>query len=224
MSFYDLCIQNARDLSEISETLYEGDDDFKNIIIEYNRLMYFTRVSQPGHISPAYPKKSLYHSIHNIEKYLPGNYTRQQRAHVGGYMKVEMARYIHSQLKDDEKLILSTGIFDNVSQNISINMASVIFDENNIPLLYDIDEYDIQKDDLRLIPDADATMRINTPYKTFEWWWKHTGCISYPNFQINGSQIIKFDITAVEWNDNTYLWGIVLKVLKDFHSSLEISE
>lgn len=113
ISFKDICLNNIVDIR-----LYEGDDNFKETIKEYNKLGFYTFTSQPS------------------ESYKNDNVSiRKQRAYVRGYMENNLAEYIYNKFKNHEYIIVRT-TEHNELPDLDIKFGSVSF-INGEPMLND---------------------------------------------------------------------------------------
>jgi hypothetical protein len=212
-TFHNACTDNLYHLNHY-DVLYElNNSNFSwiaDIIFEYNKLGFLTFTSQPGISQKTTIYKSAYHRHYEYTDHcniLYQNGIRQQRAYIRGYMKRSMAKYIVSNLLDDEFLFARSENVNNIAATFEIKLGSVNFYEN-IPM--DDKMHSIScTDDLKYIPDANASfsfdLPLRRPYKIEK---------EYDIIDID--DIVEFDILDTRWDNNDYLWKKLRDSIKKY--------
>jgi hypothetical protein len=202
-----LCEYNSNKLNNQPVILYELTflKWIFDIIIEYNRLGFFTFTSQPGKIHNNIMYKSEYHRHKERTKdNILCSVVRKQRAYIRGYMISSMADFVFDKLKDDPYLFVRTSTH-NIPFNHKIKFGSVNF-INDEPVSSEDVDVDIIED-CRNIPDANWSfnlkLSLRRPFNEL-----------YPNMTI--SNIDEFEIIDIRWNENSYLWTKLLDIINIF--------
>lgn len=190
--------------------LVGNNEWIKDIILDLNKMGFYTYTSQPGRISGnAVVFKTKYDRKHNIEENIISNcddkFCRKQRAYIRGYMDADMATYVVNKFVDDEFIYARStnhnGIIDD-----KIKLGSVVF-KNNEPLVYEMsDETDITK-----IIDSSETYNLAIPL--------HRPIIMmHEDITFNHNNIVEFDIVDIRWNENSYMWNKLHDVIKEYYT------
>ncbi len=211
-TFHDSCIDNINHIKQ-NDMLYELRNSLywiADIILEYNKLGFLTFTSQPGVAYKNIIYKSAYHRLYGDKKednIFYENGVRQQRAYIRGYMHRVMAKYIVTNLLDDEFLFTRAENLNNIVANFEIPLGSVNF-YKNIPMVDKIHSKS-SNDDLKCIVDGDASFSFDAPLHRPYRITKREEIVDIDN-------IVEFDILDVRWNNNDYLWKKLLELMQKY--------
>lgn len=211
--FQELCDDNFEYLKH-NDILYELNNNLnwiKDIILKCNKLGFFTCVSQPGSSHKNVIYKSEYDRKYRTYNILSTDGLRLQRAYVRGYMHKNMAKYIVGELIDDTFLFVRAENLNNICGNFDVKVGSVNFYENE-PLVKKMHSIKC-KDDLKNIPDGDASLNFESPlHRPFNFVRSDIDNI----YCIN---IVEFDILDKRWNNNEYLWKKLYELIVAYNSN-----
>ena len=175
--------------------LYELTGKFewiKQIVIQYNKLGFYTVASQPGKISI-------------IDKH--NNIVRKQRAYIRGYMHIDMANYIISKINTNSNPYIFVRSETNnkiLDKNKICTCGSVIF-INDIPGTMDFDS-----------GKYDQSFNFNLPLRrSYEFVIKNDVYDGLPK-NLNPQDITEFDILELNFNTNDF-WIYLLKIIEEFN-------
>jgi hypothetical protein len=197
--FEDLCssIKNV-DLIELTgEKLW-----IKDIILDLNKMGFYTLTSQPGEIINNFTTfKTAYDRKYNVEENIISNtdvYCRKQRAYIRGYMESDMATFIINKLIDDKFVYARSANHNEIDKLDNIHLGSVIFKNDN-PIIHEMsDEMDMMK-----VPDACEAYNLSIP-------------LHRPLMDIDN--IVEFDIVDRRWDTNDYMWNKLYDLIKEYYS------
>lgn len=211
-TFSDLCNYMADKLTKDPSILYEVCEGIKQIICEYNRLGFLTCTSQPGREYDSIMYKSEYHRYRErTAENILCPVIRKQRAYVAGYMKSQMADFIFNKLQYDPYLYVRTSNNDR-PVNFDIKFGSVHFHDGEPVLTESKEQWSFEE--TRNTPDAHWSFNFNRPVDRFPF------CLvfgqEYPD--IDPTDIIRFDIVDIRWNQNDYLWTKLLEIINNYQS------
>jgi len=224
MEILELCNRNAEYL-ENGNALYELNGSLtwiKDIIIQCNRLGFLTHTSQPGKIVQTVIYKSAYHRLYDQDSDnilrtgdVPcTNGIRMQRAYIHGYMSKSMADYIVKGLSKHEFLFIRAEHLPPRVADFEIKLGSVIFYEGK-PVAKTM--LDVKcREDLKSVPDSDASYNFALPLRRpFSFMKKELlGKFGVKEEEItSSSDIVEFDILDTRWNQNDFLWKVLLDAI-----------
>ena len=227
--FSGICENMVHKLEKDPTILYELSnlEWIKCIIIEYNRLGFFTYTSQPGSERNNVLFKSEYHRrISNKEditqEFLKENIihhdaVRKQRAYIRGYMNIKMADFVFQKLEHDPYLFVRT-TNNNRHANFQVKFGSVNFWNEQPVLNEEIVWHDIEE--TKNIPDADWSfnfslslrrpltemLKIRPLSEMFDKEYQNIDC----------ADIVEFEIIDTRWNENSYLWNKLLETIRAY--------
>ncbi len=218
------------------KTLYEMVGPFawiQPIICAYNRLKWFTQMSQPGCFYETTQYKTHWHFMYDRQndesKLVDAEYLIGQRARIGGYMKKDRALLLHKWLGDRYPNLISTVSSINIEVSPEYEDCSLSF-KNRIPMLEEC-QYN------RSVHDKYQNVQLtNENYKTYMLELKHVSitCFSrgmrcdvtndmlcrdytglkHEHLDSNACEnIAYFDVMAKNWNDNSEIWTVLLDLL-----------
>lgn len=200
------------------DNLYELNnlDNVRNIIIEYNKLGFFTTMSQPGKID-------IDTNISTDTK----NVQYRQRASISGYVKLSTWLKLAKRIENDEYIfaemnrcgksyvlehyelnaIKKTQNFK--SQQLSNRLMTATFINNEFPI--DIYNKKINDKTIHIITLEDEGI---------SYFWTNACCETqsindYIGHEIiDDDEIIPIHIFDKEWGNNDRLWNLILQVLQ----------
>jgi hypothetical protein len=198
MTFQELCESiNNVNFYELIENTW-----IKNIIIDFNKMGFYTVTSQPGKLETnvtvyktKYDRK--YNNSENI--IISNDYSRKQRAYVRGYMNIDMANYIIRNLSNDDFIHVRSSNHNSII-NDEIKLGSVIF-KHETPIIY----FMSKEIDIKNIPDADESYDLSEP-------------LHRPLNIINSDDIVEFDIVDKRWCENNFMWYKLHYLIKKYHN------
>lgn len=225
--------------------LYEMVGDKRwiaRLILKYNKLGFYTIISQPGIMRNDRVYKSHWHSMiykYNKKRKYPGDeyqkdiilkdakYMLGQRACISGYMMNDMAQKVYAELKDNENLIVRISSKEEPLaeeyeiMTITFKDGRPMFDEvkESYKLLEKLNLgnkcFNYNEKNFKKIPDISKTYFCYRGY--------HPNVFSYdhreelPKFDPNlfeNNVIVKFSIMDKRWNDNSTLWTELMNTIK----------
>lgn len=190
--------------------LYEliGEDSWiRPIIHQYNKLGFYTTISQPGGEGPFKPYKSFYDQIHKTGEMLnDGNtYCIKQRAAISGFLNYKTAMEIYNALKDDPYLVIARS--DTNGYNDEYRFMTSSFKNDN--------EYRIFPKEIADLNQAPAGTETHFGIHPFELHHKkYLKNLNQDYYDSKSSKyIIGIAIMDKRWSKNDYLWNRVLELL-----------
>lgn len=212
-NWYDLCHEAVNQLINDHNILYELNNKrwswIADIIVDYNRLGFYTFVSQPGKSYCDDMYKSAYH---RLKAPTPDNIlqacVRKQRAYIRGYMDHDMAEFVYRQLQHDPFIFVRTS-YHNRPFDDHVKFGSVNF-YNDQPVLMEEIDWDCIEE-TKNHPDADWSFNLRLLLRR-----PFTMMLGEQYPHIDATQIVEIEFIDRRWNDNDYFWSKVLDVIKQF--------
>ncbi len=209
------------------DNLYELDEKtewIRNYLYEYNKIGFYTVISQPGcdYLITLYPTYLDYKNSYNFNiKPLDGIYGVKQRAEVEGFMKKHIALKLYSILSNDPKIIIK----------ISFDKNNSIHDDESLNKYMTL-SYQIEKNDIRFMEKESEfnesirlqNKKINRNDKLQK--MKHVvrKYFSVRNYPLKkhipnliDNDIVGVSIMDLTWNQNDYLWKKIYQSLKNIN-------
>jgi hypothetical protein len=195
------------------------------IIHQYNKLGFYTRMSQPGCNDSIIKSKSLYGSMKQTDIYLNnGNqHTHKQRAMIMGYMRCDRATKIYNILKNDPYLMVGLHSINNGDiPNYSWITSS--FTNNEItPNVFDIIKLDHPNYD-RMTARQQNIINKKYPADFKSYAGAHCSINNFTKelpklasscFDTKSPEYLDYiEIFDKRWDNNDYLWNKVLDILQ----------
>ena len=231
--------------------LYEMVGDKRwiaRLILKYNKLGFYTVISQPGIMRNDRVYKSHWHGMvykYNKKRKYPSDeyqkdiilkdakYMLGQRAFVSGYMMNDMAQKIYYELKDNEDLIVRLSSKEEPLAE-EYEIITITFKDGR-PMFEEVKESEKLLKKLKLdnkcfdydenfkkLPDISETY---FPYRGY-----HPNVFSFdfrkelPKFDqklFEDNAIVRFSVMDKRWNDNSTLWTELMKAINKFTNMKE---
>lgn len=199
ITFQELCIEQADKFKANPEILNELDSLLSLLVIDLNRLGYYTVCSQSGCKVPTeiplFKDYTVTSVIHTGEKRMLGYY--QQRAQIAGFIKKDTADYLFDKLAKYKNLSVRCGS----KTRGTFPTGSMFFDE-----------------DLKVIS---SNSKFAKPYIFSSGIKIYNSDTSISNNVrrkvVDKDEITYFCVMDLRWNNNS-MWNILLKLIQKYHS------
>lgn len=225
-------------IDQDKDNLYELVDSntwIRDYLFEYNKLGFYTVMSQPGLDKPTkiyssyldYKKSFNDYTIKSLE----GNFGIKQRAEVEGFMKLSDAMNLYQIIKDDPRIVIGIGFGSTIGSG-STNGSNISVSINR--KLKSIEKYATLS--YKTVLDQDILMELESDYNeiirsksnnilrniklqnmkhvTRRYFVTRT----YPLYKhipnLLDKDIVGVSLMDLEWNSNNYLWEKIYSSLK----------
>ena len=221
-------------IDQKKDNLYELTGPYKqikNYLYQYNKMGFFTVMSQPGADYPTkiYPnyleyKKSFDSSNNNIIiKPLNGIFGVRQRAEVEGFMKLDKALKLFELLKDEPDIKIGLSLLvspdkylNNFKPNSIDKYATISYQiEKNNKIRFmesEVEINQITRAELKGTDRNNKLIKLNHVIKRYFVVRNYLIKKHIPNLKDN--DIIGISIMDLVWDRNDYLWKKIFMCLK----------